>query len=185
MSAGRAGASGEGGMADRQPEMLGPTLLSGLLFGVLVGLPWVKVFNVCSGCSLVILTGFAASWLYSRRCRNDGVEFRPATGAMVGLIAGTFHGVTVGIVDPIMTGWVGEPGLTWLLERIRDASSTPPETMESVDELLLQMSRRSYDPATLIYGIASSILGGVILSTLGGLVGGAVFRVPAVEQVRP
>lgn len=160
------------------PEMLGPTLASGAVCGVLVSLPYVKVFNACTCCSLVVLCGLSASMLYSRACRRRGVAFRASSGAVVGLIAGAFYGVTTGLVEPLLTAAWGEPGLRALLERLGESPSAPPETVEVVEDLLERMATRTLTLGSTILGVLSSILVGAVFSSVGGLIGGALFQVP-------
>ena len=167
------------------PEMLGPTLVSGVACGALASLPYVKVFNACTCCSLVVLCGLSATYLYSRACRRDGIAFRPATGAWVGLVAGAFYGLTTGLLEPFLTAAWGEPGLRSLLERIGESPSTPPETNEVIDDLLERMATRTLTLGSTILGIFSSILVGAVFSSLGGLIGGAWFQVPPGPSATP
>jgi hypothetical protein len=157
--------------------MLGPTLVAGLLFGTLAGLPYVKLFNVCSCCSLVVGCGACAAFLYSRRCRRAGRPFRPGSGALVGLIAGVFFGVSTATAGAVSRELLGEPGLVTMLLWLRDNPATPPQTAATIEATLRQMADPALTLGDYVFGLAFSILHGAAFSTVGGLIGGTLFEV--------
>jgi hypothetical protein len=162
-------------MDNRAPEMLRPTLLSGLLFGTLASLPYVKVLNACTCCSLVAGCGLLAAYLYSRDCRVAGYPFGASGGALVGLIAGAFFGITAGLVGILSIRLFGEPGLRWLLDVLQQNPDMPAEVFESIERAKEQMDDRDYSAGSIVLGVLSSVLLGAVFSTLGGLIGGALF----------
>ena len=52
-------------MDGRQPDLLKPTLISGLAFGVAAGLPLISLLN-CLCCALAWGAGLGGAFLYSR-----------------------------------------------------------------------------------------------------------------------
>jgi hypothetical protein len=157
--------------------MLKPTLLAGVTFGVLAGLPYLDVVNFCTCCSLVVICGFAASYLYSRRCVNAGAEFRPGTGALVGLIAGVFFAFSTHLVGTLFKALVGQPGFRALLELFQAIPEIPPESQDLIGQALEEMEESGIDVVAAILGMFGWILVGAVFSTVGGLIGGAVFKV--------
>jgi len=172
-------------MHDGEPGMLKPTLVAGLLFGLLASLPYLKVLNVCSCCSFVVLCGVVASYLYSKECARAGTEFGAGKGAAVGLIAGAVYGVSAAIFELGIVSAVGEPGLVRLLEIVRESRKTPPGTVEMIDEVLRQMDERTITVGSFVLSLFSSILTGALFSTVGGLIGGALFPTPPAPPVPP
>jgi hypothetical protein len=166
-------------MSDGSPSMLRSTLLAGVAVGVIAGLPYVDVFNCCTGCSLVVLGGFLASMLYSRECRAASHPFRPANGAVVGLIAGAFYAVTVTVTSSVMTLAIGQPGAEWLLgaliEVMQSNPDVPAESLEQLETAREEIGK--IDAWKVVTGFLTAVLVGAAFSTIGGLIGGAMFKV--------
>jgi hypothetical protein len=153
-------------MQEGEPGLLKPTLVAGSLFGLLG-------------------SGAFASYLHSRACARSGTEFGAGKGAVVGLIAGAFYGISAAIFEWGIVALVGEPGLVWLLETIRGNANTPAATVEMIDEGLRQMGQRAVTVGSFVVSVFSSILVGALFSTLGGLIGGALFPTPPAPPVPP
>ena len=169
-------------MNGHQPSMLKPALISGVAFGVAGALPIVRYLNCCC-CGLVVATGLCAALLYSQACRGEGAEFRAGQGALLGLLAGVVNGITSSLIS---SAWLVVRGVeehtveiersSELLERI----AIPPEVMDQVVRVLERsaelMSR--FGPLLLIPLIfVVWIVVGMVFSTIGGLIGGALFKV--------
>lgn len=165
-------------MDNSSPSMLRSTLLAGALFGALGGIPFVR----CACCLLVVACGFLAAYLYSGQCREKGAAFRPGMGALVGLIAGAFYAVASTLVGGVSTALVGHPDVRWILEQFSQMPNVPPEAQDQIDKTLEQLSQYSFSVLDLVGTFFKSILVGAIFSTVGGLIGGALFKV---EPVAP
>jgi hypothetical protein len=170
-------------MNERSPEMLKPTLLAGALFGALAAVPYLNIVNFCTCCSMVVVAGFVASYLYSKRCREAGAEFRPGTGALVGLITGAFFALATTVVGAIFTLAIGKPEIVWFMdamsEFVQQMPDVPPEALDRLDEAREEAT--SGAGALGVFDIVSGFLfwvvAGAVFSTLGGLIGGAAFKV--------
>ena len=170
---------------DQKPAMLKPTLIGGAVFGVLSGIPIVGALN-CLCCALVVGAGFLAAFLYSKECAGMGVGFRAGNGAVVGLVAGLFHAVFFAVIS----------GLFSLFQSREDQAA-------QIEEILARMEEQGADPQALEFAenIAGMFLGtagivflflvmlllGAIFATVGGLIGGAVFKVdePPTPTISP
>ncbi len=160
-------------MDERSPDMLTSTLAAGVVFGTLGATPYVRLINLSCCCFLVAMCGFFAAYLYSRESSLALSPFRPGTGATVGLIAGAFYALTQTIVDAIVVITVGNDDVRMLLEWLRQFA--PLESVGRIDQLLDQPD--TVRPASLVLEFLTSLLVGAAFSTMGGLVGGAAFRV--------
>jgi hypothetical protein len=162
------------------PPMLIPCVIAGGIFGVLSGLPLVGAVN-CACCALVVGGGVLAAFLYSRSCRDAGVPFTPGRGALVGLVAGLVHAVVATTVSTVVNFALGNFGRS--LEEMNRFTPPDPEAAEVIHRITEIME--SIGPAGMILvGLALWIVLGAIFSTIGGLIGGAMFKVEgSVEPV--
>ena len=172
------------------PSMLKPTLVSGALFGALAGLPYLDVMNICTCCSFIIVCGFVASFLYSGQCRAAGIQFKPGTGALVGLIAAAFYAVVQTVVEALSQAVVGPVGALWLIESmlgfLQGVPDAPAESLDRLEDLLDQMNdEQQVSPFSIVWSFFTSMLIGAAFSTIGGLIGGVVFKVEAAPPAPP
>lgn len=91
----------------------------------------------------------------------------------MGLIAGAFYALTQTIVDAVVVLTAGNDDVRMILRWLRQFA--PPESVEQIDQLLSQPD--AVHPGGLMLEFFTSLLVGAVVSTLGGLVGGAAFRV--------
>lgn len=158
-------------MDNRSPSMLKSALIGGSAFGFVAGLPIVGALN-CACCALVIAGGFLASYLYSKECSQAGGIFGAGTGAMVGLIAGLFYAVATSITQSIVQMITGA-SIDQVLEQVEGMGAELPPEAEPLIEFL-----STSGPVLLFFiGLGISLVVGVIFSTIGGLIGGSVFKV--------
>ncbi len=160
-------------MSDSGPDMLKPTLLAGVLFGIVSAMPVLGLLN-CACCSLVVGCGFFAAFLYSSACRRQGAAFGPATGATTGLIAGAFHAITVIAITAVIGAITGF-GIEAVFTKMEEGGVEPDqiETIRAVFERLGTVG-------LLVIGFFLWVLVGAVFSTIGGALGGLAFRfVPA------
>jgi uncharacterized protein YqgC (DUF456 family) len=169
-------------MHDRSPDLLKPTLLAGLLFGALGGTPFLNLIN-CACCALIIGCGFFGSYLYSNECRRRGASFRAGTGALVGLVAGVFYALVNTLVETAVTVTVGDLFVARFAEWFRNVPNVPPETIDQLDQFAAQAG--AFSVVGLVLGFFLHLFLAAIFSTLGGLIGGAVFKIEAPPPAAP
>ena len=141
--------------------------------GVLSALPLVAAGNACC-CLWVVSGGVIAAYLVQQ---NQSAPITPADGALVGLLAGLI-GALVRFVVQIPIDFLMSPIERAMLQRIIDMGTLPPEWRDVFE----RYSGREGE-ASLGFQIVSRIAGlmiwlcvGAIFSTLGGLLGAAIFR---------
>jgi hypothetical protein len=161
-------------MNDRSPDMLKPTLIAGVVFGAVAALPFFGILN-CACCALIVGAGFFAAYLYSGDCRRQGAEFRAGTGAVVGLIAGAFYAMMTTLVGAVVQITVGDFVTKAILEWLQKLPNMPSESSDAIQRAL--EGSRNLTPLALLLGFFLNLLLGAIFSTVGGLIGGAVFKV--------
>jgi hypothetical protein len=155
------------------PSMLKATLIGGGAAGFAAALPVVGALN-CLCCSLVIGGGFLAAYLYSRDCGQAGVEFRPGSGALVGLVAGLFYSIVVTVVGVVVRAIMPAPDIDKILESLEQLD-LDPEVIDTIVEFM-EMSQSAWGLLIMFF---ATLLIAAVFSTIGGLIGGAVFKVEA------
>jgi hypothetical protein len=150
--------------------MLKATLIGGALFGFLGGLPIIGALN-CACCALFVAGGFLASFLQSKECSGAGVEFKAGSGAVVGLVSGLFYALASAITSGIV-GLMFRPDPEQLIGML-EQFDLPPESIDMAAKFM----EGSSGLAGVFIGFFFTLLIAAIFSTIGGLIGGAVFKV--------
>jgi len=158
-------------------SLLQPAFIGGLVLGVLSGLPIVSGGNVCC-CLWLVVGGVVAAYLLQQ---NQSTAITPGDGAVVGLLAGVI-GAFVYLVVSIPVGILLAPFEQRLYERlIQSMENVPPQL-------------RGYAGGPAGVGLRTAIgfmlilVLGAIFSTLGGVIGAAIFAKktpPGVIDVPP
>jgi len=140
--------------------------------GVLSALPFVSAANLCC-CLWVVGGGLVAAFVLQQ---NESASITPADGALVGLFAGLL-GAVIQVLVSIPITFVVAPMERALLQRVVDMAGTMPEEMR---EMVEQYSRGGQSIAFTIVARAVAFMFwlcvGAVFSTVGGLIGAAVFR---------
>ena len=148
-----------------------PALYGGLLLGVLSALPIVGAGNLCC-CLWVIAGGVVAAYVLQN---NQPTPISLGDGAVVGLLAGLIGAVLwQAIAVPIAL--VLGPLQARVVERVLSNASDLPENVRP----LLDMLRESSAGGGLmllgiILGLMFKLVIAGIFSTVGGLIGAAIF----------
>jgi len=147
---------------------LQPALLGGLVLGVLSALPIVNMGNACC-CLWVIAGGVTAAYLLQN---NQAAPVTSGDGAAVGFLAGVFGAIVWQVLAIPVTIVMG-PIQSRMLERMLNTGDMP-ENVRQVFETLQQNA--GFSIARFILGSVFTLFISVIFSTLGGLLGAALFR---------
>jgi hypothetical protein len=145
-----------------------PALLGGLVLGVLSALPLVNLGNLCC-CLWVISGGAVAAYLLQA---GQAAPITTGDGAAVGLWAG-FVGAIVWVVLQVPVSLAMQPLLTRLTAGLLNAGELPDSVRP-----LLEMTQQGAGITLVgfIVGGFVTLIVCVVFSTLGGLIGAALFR---------
>jgi len=149
-----------------------PALIGGLVMGVLSALPLVSAGNVC--CCLWVWTGgLVAAYLLQQ---NQSAPIAPADGALVGLLAG-LAGAVVQTILSIPISIVIGPMERAIWQRALDMAGTlPPDVRETVERYGRDAQSGGLFILRSLFGLIFMLFIGAIFSTLGGLLGAAIFK---------
>ena len=138
------------------------------MLGVLSALPIVNMGNACC-CLWVIAGGVTAAYLLQN---SQAAPITAGDGAAVGFLAGVFGAVVWQLLAIPVTLMMG-PLQARMLERLLSTGDLP-ENMRSVFESLQQNA--GFSIARFVLGSVFTLFVSVIFSTVGGLLGAAIFR---------
>jgi hypothetical protein len=151
-----------------------PALIGGAGFGVLSGLPVVS----CGCCAFALGAGFLGAFLYSKECRKVDFPFNAAGGAKIGLIAGVAHGIVQWIIGTVVNRLMGsEQALEDAIAQIESNPDIPPET---ADLIIRGVEFMSGAGAVIVF-----LAIGIVFALIGGLIGGAIFKVEPATPAEP
>ncbi|MBZ5555687.1 MAG: DUF5518 domain-containing protein [Acidobacteriia bacterium] len=160
-----------------KPTYLQPALIGGAVMGVLSALPLIYLGNICC-CLWVVSGGVVAAYVLQQ---NQSGPITPGDGALAGLLAGLV-GACVHLVLAIPIDILMAPLERAMAERFLDLAGTmSPEMRDMVD----RMSGRNVEFSIgiilirRVLGFMFMLFVGAIFSTLGGLLGAALFKKPA------
>ena len=157
-------------MANESPSMLKAAAIGGGVAGIAAAIPIVNWLS-CACCALILGGGFLAAFLYSRECAAQGVPFRAGNGALVGLAASPFYALAAGVLGALVQLAMGMD-IDKSLEMMEQfGTDIPPEALDFMEG----MSTWGFG-TIFLFGFLISLVLGAIFSTLGGLIGGAVFK---------
>jgi hypothetical protein len=154
-----------------------PALYGGLLLGVLSGLPFIGFGNCCC-CLWVIAGGAAAAYLLQA---NQPVPITPGDGATVGLMAGVIGFVVwqvLSLVTMPLTRGVQGRMFSYIL---RNAQDLPPDVAQAIE--------RANTGGVSLVGLVMTaflvLIVSMVFSTIGGLIGAALFKKKDVVVLPP
>ena len=149
------------------PKYFQPALLGGVMMGVLSALPIINIGNCC--CLWVIGGGVLAAYL------TQSGHPRPISagdGAIAGLLAGMFGAVVWLILDIPIEMMLG-PLQRRMFERFLENAQDVPDSMRGLFD---NMSSGPMNGLRFVVGFVFRLCVGAIFSTLGGLLGVAIFK---------
>jgi len=144
--------------------------------GVLSALPLVSVGNVCC-CLWVISGGVVAAYVFQE---NHPAPMTVGDGALAGLLAGLV-GAAVHLVLSIPIDILMAPLERNFAQRLVDMMGPmPPEMRELIDRIQQQQADRgiAFLLVRRVIGFVVMLFIGAIFSTLGGVLGTALFKKP-------
>ncbi len=161
-------------MSTTTNRLVQPALIGGLVMGVLTGLPIVSAGNLCC-CLWVIGGGVIAAYILQQ---NEAAPITASDGALVGLLAGIV-GAFVYLIISVPVSVIVTPMERVFVERfVERMGEMPPEFREFA-------SRSLGAGVRLTLGFIFWLLVGSAFSTIGGLIGQAIFQKKAPPDTPP
>lgn len=158
-------------MQVQPPSMLRPALISGIAFGVAGGIPLINLLN-CACCALIIGCGFVAAYLQAQQCKTAGAAFLASHGAQVGLLSGLIYGVVTTVVSSLANLLFGIADWKEIVQQMEEIGTLDQEVMDQMTRFM-----DSTGPSVMIlFALFMALLFGAIFATVGGLIGGSVFK---------
>jgi hypothetical protein len=158
-----------------KPNYGQPALIGGLVMGWLSALPLISAGNVCC-CLWVITGGVVAAYVFQQ---NTQTPITPGDGALVGLLAGLL-GALIQVVLSIPISLLVGPMERAMLERVAEMTgSMPPDMREFLDRYGREGQSFAWRAIASIVALMFWLFVGAVFSTIGGLLGAAIFRRPA------
>jgi len=157
----------------QKPDLLRPTLLAGVLFGVASGIPGLNVGNCCC-CLWLWAAGWLAAMLYIREGRRTGYPCRVSDGAMAGLVAGLFGGFSAWTVEMVVNLLFGEQlrefAQSMVESILKNVEGFPPE----MERAIMQAFEQQTSVFRMVLALISSVFFFALLSTLAGVLTAAL-----------
>lgn len=143
-------------------------LIGGSVFGTASALPYLGLVNLLC-CALVIGCGVLATYLHFKDM--DPIAGRMGQGALMGLLAGVFGALATTIVTVIVTAAGLKEGQSAEMAAMLESFgvSVPPQLATMMDDAT-QVSG-----GMIVSTLATHLVTYTIFSTIGGLVGAAMF----------
>lgn len=142
--------------------------------GVLSALPLIQAGNACC-CLWVVSGGLVAAYLLQQ---NQSLPITPGDGALVGLLAGII-GAFIAFVLSIPIGLLMEPVQRAMVQRMLEMGGTMPPVFRQFLETYGEQRSGLGLPGRMIasiIGLFFMLIVGSVFSTLGGLLGAAIFK---------
>jgi hypothetical protein len=144
-----------------------PALFGGLVIGVLSALPIVSAGNLCC-CLWVVSGGVVAAYLLQQ---GQSTPITQGDGAVVGLLAGAV-GAFLYLLLSIPITLLMAPVQRMLLDRLIERAGTMPPAFRGY------VNSYVGGAIGLMIGFVFMFVVGSTFSTLGGILGAAIFRKP-------
>ena len=143
-----------------------PAVLGGLFIGVISGLPFVNIVNVCC-CAGVIAGGVLVTYLLQQ---NSPMAVATSEAAVQGLIAGVIGAIVMSLITAALASVISSPAmLDQIREEVMSNSDLPPEMR---DNMLRLMTSTNMAVVTLLITVPMY----AVFSMAGSLLGLAFFR---------
>jgi len=147
-----------------KPGLLQPALIGGAVMGTLSALPIISAGNCC--CLWLLSGGAVAAYVLQQ---GQEAPITPGDGALVGLLAGIVGSVVYLLLSIPITILMA-PMMRTMMERIMSSSGgMPPEFRQYAGTYM-------GGALPIVFGFILILVFGAIFSTLGGLLGAAVFK---------
>ncbi len=171
---------------DNKPSMIKATAIGGFAAAILSSIPIVECLNFAC-CSLLIGGGFLAAFLYSKDVQAAGGTFTVGNGALVGLVTAVFYAIgdaIANVIAALIFGSSAAEQFELIREQMEQQGNLPPEMLDTLDKVADFMAN-SGGAVLIMLAAGFALVLGAIFCTVGGLIGGAVFKKEAAPPAAP
>jgi hypothetical protein len=149
------------------PAMTKPAVLSGIILGVSSALPFVNC------CCWLWVAGAGALAVYFYR-QETQVEITTTMGAKLGFLTGMFGTLFWQLFDLPIAYIYGPESARHLRDLVENTHNLPPESLQ-VFNWVISLLSRPFQPLVILFGLLSKLLIRAIFTTLGGVLGVALW----------
>jgi hypothetical protein len=139
--------------------------------GVLSALPIIGAGNLCC-CLWVICGGVVAAYLLQQ---NQATPISPGDGALVGLLAGLIGAFVQALISIPISIVIGPMERAMGRRLLEMAGEVPPFFREAIERSEESQSGAMLVVRTIVF-VFVYLFAGAIFSTIGGLIGAAIFK---------
>src|SRR2546429_7904928 len=151
----------------RQPGLIKPAVLAGVILGVASALPFIK----CCCWLWVVVSGVLAVYFY--RHESD-LEVTAARGAQLGLLTGLFGALSWEVLDLPISSIYGPERVRQLQDLVERTHNLPAESLQAF-HWIMELLNQPFHPIVILFGILSKLFICGVFTTLGGILGVAFF----------
>lgn len=173
-------------LPEAKPNKLIPVLIGGLAMAATCVIPILNMVN-CFCCAGVMGGAIVGVWFYKKNFPL-GAVFTTGHGAGIGALSGIVGGALTSAFWVMTLGLFSSHFAITFQERIDEAMSqmhmgNDPNTMEQARQLLTTLAEQPL--FTFALAFISSIVIFVAFGTLGGVIGGSIFKTRITQEYPP
>lgn len=164
-----------------KPSKLRASLLGGLIVGAISGLPGLNLLNCCC-CAGIILGGALSVYLYRQEFTDEMPPLESSDALIVGIVAGIIGALVTTFLSSMIMLILGPVQVEMIrgfmekiVQRLEDAGSVPPGTMDEVRSKLEQAMKEESSLAGIFRSLIFALILYPIFCMLGGLIGYGIF----------
>ncbi len=174
-------------LLQQKPGRLVPVLIGGSVMAATALVPVLNMVN-CLCCAGIMGGAVLACYLHKKNF-PAGVNFTVGDGALVGLLGGLFGAVVYAVITGLIWG-ASTQGMSVTFDEsferaIRQMESTgqDPQAVEKVRQFVEQLASSPF--LLFILVLFASLLLFAVFGTLGGVIGGNIFKTKTVPEIPP
>ena len=148
------------------PNLLKPSFLGAIILGVLCAVPLVNC------CCFLWVGGAGVVAVYFLR-QEYGGEISPGLGAKLGFLTGILGSLFWQVLE-LPISYIKSPEAARQLQELLKSQNIPSEALPFV-ERFMEIAKDPFNPLLLLIGISFKLIACGILTTLGGVLGSAIW----------
>jgi len=165
-----------------KPNKFRIALISGVVIGVVAGIPGLSLINCCC-CAGVWLGGVLAMYLYKQQFTEGMPPLESSDALMLGLMAGVIGAFVATCINVLILVTFGPVEAELVrsiagkfLDRMSEQGSMPSDMVETLKEQIEQSIKDAGRMSNILGGLFITLIVYPIFAILGALLGYAMFR---------